>query len=273
MTPLIDGDILCHEIGWANQWKDKDTGEEVLLDWDYVERLLDERIRIICYEVEATEKPIIFLSESQELCESINRERRLYEDTPRVYTRNFRYGRATTKPYKGTRTTPKPFHFKNILTYLRTQYSYIISSGGIEADDEIGIYQSTSKEPTVICSRDKDLRMIEGWHYSWECGKQPALGPTKTDDLGWLELNQKGKVLGYGQKFFYFQMLTGDSIDNIPGLPSVGEKKAYAELNDLKSIAECREAVIKMYKQKMGAKAKDYYQEQKDLLWIKRNRE
>ena len=26
---------------------------------------------------------------------------------------------------------------------------------------------------TVICSRDKDLKMVPGYHYSWGSGKQP----------------------------------------------------------------------------------------------------
>jgi hypothetical protein len=78
---------------------------------------------------------------------------------------------------------------------------------------------------TIICSRDKDVRQCPGWHYSWECGKQPSIGPIMVDELGHLVDKNAGKfnpltgkklplkVFGTGHKFFYYQMLTGDTVD------------------------------------------------------------
>lgn len=57
MTPLIDGDILLHELGWSGQFKDKETEEEVLLPFEHVQKLLDKKIENICYDVEATNPP------------------------------------------------------------------------------------------------------------------------------------------------------------------------------------------------------------------------
>jgi nitrogen fixation-related uncharacterized protein len=43
MKALIDGDILLHEISWSGQFKDKETGEEVLLDDEHVAKLLHQK--------------------------------------------------------------------------------------------------------------------------------------------------------------------------------------------------------------------------------------
>ena len=52
MRPLIDGDILLYEIGFSGEFKDEETGEPALLDFDRVAILLDEKIRLICDDVD-----------------------------------------------------------------------------------------------------------------------------------------------------------------------------------------------------------------------------
>lgn len=278
MQPLIDGDILLHELGWSAQFKDKETEEEILFDFDKVSEMLDEKIRLICFDVDATEKPIIFITNSETITNSVNRLRKWQGEGPLEFVPNFRYDVAKTKPYKGTRKNPKPFHFYNIIAYLMANYDVRISEDGLEADDMICIHQSHSDEETIICSRDKDLRICPGWHFSWECGNQRAVGPTETDELGWLEKHEehdeetgklkKRKIFGYGLSFFYFQMLTGDTADNIPGLPKWGEVKAYDLLSELKTKEELFKAVKTAYKETMGDKAKEYFIEMASLLWM-----
>jgi 5'-3' exonuclease len=184
-----------------------------------------------------------------------------------VFTPNFRYEVAVTKPYKGTRKNPKPFHFYNIMVYLLAEYDTRVARKGVEADDAMCIHQ-TSKEDTIICSRDKDLRMCPGWHYTWECGLQRAIGPHFTDEIGTLYKNTKGEVIGYGLKFFFYQMLVGDSADNIPGLPRAGKAAAFTALADLTTEDELFAAVTTMYKEKLGEGAGPYFREQADLLWM-----
>lgn len=266
MIPLIDADILLHEIGHSAEFKDKETGEPVLLSFEEVERLLNDKIALICEDVNATEPPIIFISNS----DWFSTARLGYVDVPE-YVPTFRYEVAKTKPYKGNRKNPKPYHFYNILVYLLTNYHCVISRGGLEADDELCIYQN-GREDTIICSRDKDLRICPGWHFSWECGSQRAIGPTKTDALGWLEVRDNGETLGYGLAFFYYQMLVGDSADNIPGLPGCGPAAAKKLLTDCKSERDYFQAVKKAYKDKLGDGAKDYFLEQANLLWMIRER-
>ena len=203
----------------------------------------------------------------------INRVRK-YTDPDNLvedHQENFRYSVAVTKPYKGTRNNPTPFHFYNVMAHIINTYDVIVSSGGYEADDEICIYQ-TNNEDTIICSRDKDLRMCPGWHYSWECGKQASVGPHYTDKFGMLGKSYSDKTLGYGTKFFYYQMLAGDSADNIPGLPKVGDVKAYKALVDVETEYECFKIVQSMYKEKMGESARGYFEEQASLLWMRQQK-
>lgn len=259
MTPLIDADVLLHELGWSGEFKDGETGELVLFPFEKVQELLDAKIELICDEVGASKPPILFLSNTEFLSEKLK--------CP--FIPNFRYAVAKTKPYKGTRKNPKPFHFYNITVYLLANYNCVVSRGGVEADDMMCIHQSSSApESTIICSRDKDLRICPGWHYSWECGKQASVGPTFTDRFGSLQKGGNGKTLGYGLKFFFYQLLTGDTADNIPGLPLVGDVKAYKLLKDVETEREAYDIIVSLYKEKKGVEAKNFFREQADLLWM-----
>lgn len=270
MQPLIDADVLLHEIGWSGEFRDKDTGENVLLPAEHVMEILDKKIEIICEDVMADEEPILYISDSEWLAEREGRK----------FIPNFRYEVAKTQPYKGNRKNPKPFHFYNIMAYMLGMYNTVISTDGLEADDMMSIEQF-GRDDTIICSRDKDLRICPGWHYSWECGKQNAIMPTLTDSIGWLEMTEKvvgetktGKpkikkeVKGYGLSFFYYQMLVGDSADHIPGLSGVGVVGAYNMLCDFEDEQQLFECVRDEYKDVMGKESKDYFLEQANLLWI-----
>lgn len=266
MQPLIDADILLHEIGWSGEFKDKDTGDDVLLPFETVEGILNKKIALICDDVGASKPPILFVTASEELCKSYNRTAKYQGREEVKYVKNFRYEVAKTRPYKGTRNNTKPFHFNNILHYLLSEYDTRISTNGLEADDMLCIYQMNN-ENTIICSRDKDLRMCPGWHFSWECGKQRSIGPIEAGEVGSLEPYGDG-VLGYGVKFFYYQMLVGDSVDGIPGLPKWGKVKALKLLAPMLTEEEMFTSVKSLYKEVMGDNAKDYFLEQANLLWM-----
>ena len=267
MQPLIDGDILLFEIGWSGEFKDKATGLPVLLPPEDVMQLLDDKIKGICRDVDATEEPILFVTDSQWLCDWENRRRKKMGVEPREYVHNFRYELAKTQPYKGNRKNPKPFHFYNILTYMLAKYDTRVSTDGYEADDMICMEQFARQDETIICSRDKDLRICPGWHFSWECGKQGAKWPIETDTLGWLDRGDKD-VVGYGRKFFYYQMLVGDTADHIPGLPGWGKVKAFNLLSDINDEYELYKTVQGLYKEVKGEEAKEYFFEQANLLWM-----
>lgn len=206
MKPLVDADILRYEIGFGAATGWQSDGEP---SWDYVEELLTLRLDSICNTVIATQKPLLFLTEGP----------------------TFRYDIAKRKPYKGTRKENKPWHFDNLTVYMRDVLGAEVVRD-IEADDAMTICHLGSDD-TVLCSRDKDLRQVPGWFYSWELGRQPSFGPVLIKQEGSLELSEDNKKLkGTGLPFFYAQVLMGDASDNIPGLPGCGPKRTYDILQD-----------------------------------------
>ena len=83
----------------------------------------------------------------------------------------------------------------------------------------------------IICSIDKDLKQIPGYHFDY-------YRPILKDENGELQLDENGnrKIAPcrgldivtdeQAAKFFWTQMLMGDSGDNIKGIPRVGKVKA-----------------------------------------------
>lgn len=101
---------------------------------------------------------------------------------------------------------------------------------GVEADDVIGTLASqASKEGrfTLISTGDKDMAQLVNEHV--------MLINTMTDTL----LDEQGVEEKFGVKpsqIIDYLALMGDSSDNIPGLPKVGEKTAQALLQGIPSI-------------------------------------
>lgn len=167
---------------------------------------------------------------------------------------NFRDQIATVKKYKGTRKGNKPFHYKNITAYMENQYD-VIWADGLEADDLLCVaqYKRLGQRDTIICSRDKDLKICPGFHYTWECGRQAAWGPKWVEPLGTLLLQRGGKKLsGTGLRFFYAQCLMGDNVDNIPGLGNFGPIKSYNALKDCTTEGELFSRVRELYVERYG---------------------
>ena len=177
---------------------------------------------------------------------------------------NFRYDIAKTQPYKGNRKdSQKPFHFENIKQYLIFKHKAVLLEG-IEADDMLAVRQKQLGKKSIIISRDKDLRMIEGWQWGWECGKQGEFGPFYVSGLG--EIDDKGR--GYGIKFFWAQMLMGDPTDNIIGCRRRGKLFAYKLLKDIDTLEEIQIAVAKAYMDVYGEEWNTIMLEQGRLLWM-----
>jgi hypothetical protein len=239
VKPLIDSDVLLYEIGFSSQTEETTIEDGVIVKkvvpqgWEFAKTLFDNRIELICKEVEATERPLLFLTNSYYISRLLNKSRKRAEEKVVEYVPNFRDSVAVTKEYKGGRKVEKPFHYKNLINHVIATYNYYVNEDGLEADDSMCAYQYDGwgdpdrQYKTIICSRDKDVRQCPGWHYSWECGKQPSIGPIMVDELGHLVDKNAGKfnpltgkklplkVFGTGHKFFYYQMLTGDTVDNV----------------------------------------------------------
>ena len=244
MQPLIDGDILLYEIGYAAEtgWQIEGTPP-----FDYAGKLLDNRIDNICGVVGATAPPILYLTGKT----------------------NFRNEIAKKKKYKD-RPSHKPFHYYNLKAYIQGKYDYRIAEG-LEADDLMAIEQTARPDETIICTRDKDLRQVPGWHFGWEMGNQPQFGPELVTNVGYLKLSKdRKKVSGTGMLFFYCQMLTGDVVDSIPGLPSYGPVKAFDLLSTCTDLSQALKTVYRAYKDSYGLTAYKEMIEQGRLLYMVR---
>lgn len=217
----------------------------------------------------ATEPPLLFLTGNSFSTRWINR-RRVFEGLdPIELVPSFREQLATVKPYKGTRKGDKPFHFDNITGYLLSSYECRVASNGLEADDLICMEQwgRRADQDSVICTRDKDLRMCPGLHFGWECGLQPAFGPELVDTRGWLK-RRGDDVKGAGLKFFFYQCLVGDTVDNIPGCPKIGPVKALGLLEGCDTRAEHEAVVRGAYEAFYGNEWQERLEEQAKLLWM-----
>ena len=267
MKCLIDGDVLVYEVGFASQWVDKDSNELVVRDFEQVAEFLDQRIREIEGECWSDEPSCLYLTVGETTNKVENRWRKTHNLPTLALVENFRIAAAVTKPYKGQRKTAKPTHYANIIAYMIDRYEVKVSCG-MEADDLICMDQM-SAEPftTTICTRDKDLRMVEGWHFGWTCANQQQYGPTKIDYVGSIALHNK-KLSGTGKAFFYSQLITGDSVDNIPGLPGCGPALAFKTLSGMTTEGEMLRAVTGLYKDKLGSVWEEYMLEQGTLLWM-----
>jgi 5'-3' exonuclease len=119
---------------------------------------------------------------------------------------------------------------------------------GQEADDAIGIRAyALGEEDYIICSIDKDLDNLRGHHYNFV--KNIRYYVTEDEAI----------------KNFYMQVLTGDRVDNVPGLKGVGPKKAEKILSEAKTETELFNAVLAAYDDDIHRMT-----EMAQLLWIRR---
>lgn len=206
-TALIDGDILCYSVGFA---KEEESEDKALVE-------MDSKLDEITFNCGASES-IIYLSGSN----------------------NFR--KKLFPSYKAHRKQPKPKHFQALRNYLiKVELAEVAE--GQEADDLLGINQNKVGEfdfrlddrvaevkyDTIICSLDKDLLQVPGWHYNWR--KDEAFEVTEAEGL----------------HNFYRQLLTGDSADNIPGIYGIGPKKADDALAECGTIEQYNKVVLDSY--------------------------
>lgn len=246
---LIDGDVLLYEIGFAAEtaWKHASPNSDDPPPWDFVEELLHRRIADIEFVCESTLPSLFFLTGND----------------------NFRNALAKRTPYK-QRPSHKPYHYKNIKAFIQGSMECRIQDG-LEADDLMSIEQTLRGDETIICTRDKDLRSVDGWHYGWELGEQPSFGPFRVDGYGAIHLSDdRKKITGYGLKFFLSQCLTGDRVDSIPGLPKCGPVAAFERLVDTNTYEEGRQAVLEAYSERYGDEDVYELEEQGRLLWMTR---
>ncbi len=190
-------------------------------------------------------------------------------------TKGDRFLAATVKPYQGQRSSGRrPKNWAALRDYLENS-EYVTFERKLwhdrEADDGMALASFQARDPviqTVIATKDKDMRMLAGTHIDWT-------HYTLTEvPKGTYELIGPYDGLVYGHKWFWLQMLQGDTADNIPGLPRLfgklcGEKGAAKYLAGTTCNEEAMDRVEDAYIDHYGERAHDAMAEQATLLWLR----
>ena len=186
--------------------------------------------------------------------------------------KRYRYAIATIKPYQGQRKSHKPKNWP-YLRALMEDLEYSISWSDREADDAIALTAYDHDGPVFIASEDKDMRMLPGFHLNMK-----DYEITHVPKYAWDVKDSKGKQ--FGAKWFYLQMLHGDSVDYIPGLERwvnpkgkpvlCGDKTAIKLLEYCPNDVTAHNTVVSAYQDYYGDQWADRWVEQAALLWLSR---
>jgi 5'-3' exonuclease len=193
MRALVDADVYAYQCGFAAQ-KTVD-GVVVAEPVEHALALAKTALQAVYEELNA------WLRQSGESLDCL----RLYL----TGKDNFREKIATIREYKGQRKLkPKPVHYKALREYMIQHWGATVVDG-YEADDALAMEaHSLEYDPDRVCiiSVDKDLKTVPGLLYS----------PKRKEAF---LLSQKEALL-----YFYRQMITGDSSDNIVGVYKAGRR-------------------------------------------------
>ena len=160
-------------------------------------------------------------------------------DLPAPTFRHERYAE-----YKGTRKS-MPDELREQVPLLKELLAAMniktVSLEGYEADDVIGTlakrYQKDGLEVTVV-SGDRDLLQLADNHILI---RLPKTSRGKTEILDFTPAAVKETYGVTPEEFIDVKGLMGDSSDNIPGVPSIGEKTATALIQSWHSIENLKE--------------------------------
>lgn len=221
----------------------------------------------------------------------VGAEKVVVHNTERGCHKGERFLVATVKPYQGQRDGDrKPKNHAYLQQWLMDYEGDLYQAKNWrtrEADDGIGAcaHFAVGKAPgyVAIATRDKDLRMLPGYHLDWLTRDVTVVNPGDYEVIG-----SNGKL--YGLKWFWQQMLEGDTADNCPGLERIrtdnkdGSFKGYKKCGPktaedlLRGAANSDEAgmvVWHEYKRAYSsyvepvANAADRFVEQAALLWMR----
>ena len=266
LTALIDGDEMAYVAAFSTQQKYYVVYENGTELWRHTNKA--ETIQRIGNKA-STMEPVM---ESLGMDPGIVRARKwlssALEDTKCTDYRmffngpnNFRNELATILPYKGNRKdNVRPELLGAIREWMEDEYT-MESVDYLESDDLLSINHYNSGLSTVCVTQDKDLNMIAGLRFS----SRERRVITLTDD--------------YALKSFYYQLLTGDPTDNIPGLYRVGPVKALKMLEDCVTEQAYYKVILDAYKDQMSRGVPKWTTEKSpeevvweigNLLWMRR---
>ena len=191
MKALIDGDIVIHRSAFSAE------NEEAWVACARATAMIEE----ILVALDATVYEIWISGEN-----------------------NFRY--QVFPEYKANRLKQKrPRWEQEVKQHLLENWGANISDG-CEADDMLG---SRMSENSIICTNDKDLKQIPGWHYNFVTGEKFHVSQDEAD------------------RYFFYQLIVGDTTDGIKGVVGSGPQKAKKVLSEGMTNEEMYDTVLNMY--------------------------
>lgn len=155
--------------------------------------------------------------------------------------------------YKANRTADKPKMYHVIRTYLEECWGAIVVDG-MEADDAVAI-AITEDTSACLVSMDKDLLTVPGKH----------INPRKLEQ-GVFEVSEEEAAV-----YFYRQLLTGDTSDNVPGVGNISKelKEKYGIPSGRRGFGPASaEAVVPegLSVEEMFSRVRECYQDDEVLL-------
>jgi len=229
MIPLCDGDIIAFSCAAISDVKQYKIWNPIANSY-HVERF-KKRMDAFCEDNSLNKKAIqtVFQPSPLSFClhamklkiECVAAELGVPVEIMQIFlSDSSNYRHTVYSEYKANRVKMRtPEHLKKAKKYLVHRWDAKILPEH-EADDLLGIIQTQHLArdtngnlipencKTIICTLDKDLDMIPGWHYNWNKKKKYFV-----DDItSW--------------RTFFKQVLTGDGVDNIPGIRGIGPKTA-----------------------------------------------
>lgn len=233
MTALIDLDSILYKAVYkivsVSEMREaiKNYGKEAAKQW-LKEEVYNEGINRCENEL---------LKMQQYLSSIFFEEITSYELFITTCTNSFR--KQISKSYKSNRKKNK------YVWLLREHYRHneARNSDKLEADDLIAIKANElGKGNYIIVSIDKDLRQIGGYFWSYyKVKSKDSFGDLISNEYGFYETEYKQKQVDFindedAEKFFWSQMLIGDTSDNIKGVKGVGIKTSEKILSNSKSF-------------------------------------
>lgn len=164
-------------------------------------------------------------------------------------TNNFR--NKVYPEYKANRKdVPKPLHLQMLKDHIRDEWKALVSDG-CEADDMVGVHHFQHNAESIIVSIDKDLDQYYGWHWNPKKKERYLISPEQAT------------------RFFYYQLLVGDTADNIRGCKGIGKVKAEKLLSQCETEEEmfnmCRDSYGCDEELEMNAKCLYLWKEMDDI--------
>ena len=255
-TVYVDGDLLLYSLGFATQRNIYHIYVEGQLAWiDSDKRKINKIFKDIDYDYEKYVYVQPLLSAIQTYKAIINGHIKRFntKDIRVVLTgkNNFREKVATTRPYKGTRSKDKPYNYAGLKEFMIKNGAIVTE--GEEADDYIS-YKTYNRIYSIAVTDDKDAMNTPSYIYR----KEEIIRVTEED----------------ADRNFWSQVITGDSTDNIPGLPGVGKAALPRIYEGCVSYQDYECAAGVAYASHPGIDdPEEYLREQGTLLWMRRHPE